>query len=52
MPAPALTGLTKDDLTALLAEWGEPTYRAGQILDWVYRLRVIEGEAMTNLPAG
>ncbi len=33
-----------------LAEWGEPGYRADQLLDWLYRRRVATWEAMTNLP--
>ncbi len=41
--------LTPADLAARLAEWGEPRYRADQILDWVYRKRVEDFEAMTNL---
>ncbi len=45
----ALTGVTRDELRALLAEWGEPAYRAEQILDWVFRKRVESIDAMTNL---
>ena len=44
--------LTRDELAALLAGWGEPAYRADQILDWLYRRRVGEVAAMSNLPAG
>ncbi len=48
---PALTGLSKDDLTALMAEWDQPAFRAGQILDWVWRKQVGSFDEMTNLPA-
>lgn len=51
MPPPALNGLTKDDLTALLDGWGQPSYRAGQIMDWLYRKRVAETAGMSDLPA-
>jgi len=47
---PALTGETLDSLTARLAERGEPAFRAGQILDWVYKKRARSWEDMTNLP--
>jgi 23S rRNA (adenine2503-C2)-methyltransferase len=50
MSAP-ITGLTLDDLAAWLAEAGEAPFRARQILDWVYRRRVVAAAAMTNLPA-
>jgi 23S rRNA (adenine2503-C2)-methyltransferase len=48
---PALTGLTRD----LLGEWltgaGEPAFRAGQVLDWVWKKRAASIAAMSNLPA-
>jgi 23S rRNA (adenine2503-C2)-methyltransferase len=47
---PPLTGETLDTLTARLAEHGEPTFRAKQILDWVYKKRARSWDAMTNLP--
>ena len=47
---PALFGETLDSLTAHLRELGEPTFRAKQILDWVYKKRVRTWDAMTNLP--
>jgi len=38
-----------------LAEWlsgqGEPSYRAGQVLDWVFRKRTGSFDGMSNLPA-
>ena len=34
-----------------LAAMGEPGFRAGQILEWLYKRRVTKWEDMTNLPA-
>ena len=48
---PALTGLTPDALADWLKGEGEPAFRAGQILDWVWKKKVGSIEAMTNLPA-
>ena len=51
LPArPALTGETLESLTARLRERGEPTFRARQILDWLYKKRVRAWDEMTNLP--
>jgi len=47
---PALTGETLDSLTLRLQERGEPGFRAGQILEWLYKKRVRQWEEMTNLP--
>ena len=49
MTKPALTGITKSELTEALAELGEPSYRAGQILQWVFEKRVTDLAQMTNL---
>lgn len=46
---PVLTGFQPADLETLLAEWGEPKFRARQILEWVYRKRCRDFEEMTNL---
>ncbi len=43
--------LTPDKLTALLAEWGEPAYRARQLLHWVYKELAADFSQMTNLPS-
>ena len=48
---PAFPGLTIDDLSSQLAEWGEPRFRATQIMEWVYRKRVTDWSSMTNLSA-
>ena len=47
---PSLLGLTKDDLGELLKQHGEPAYRAGQILEWLYKHRVNDIDQMLNLP--
>jgi len=38
-------------LQALLAEWGEPPYRARQVWGWLYRRPAASPEEMTDLPA-
>src|SRR5437868_2789356 len=38
------------EITALLAEWGQPAYRARQIVEWLYKHKVTSFEQMTNLP--
>ncbi len=48
---PILYGETLESLTARLAERGEPAFRAKQILEWVYKKRVRDPAAMTNLSA-
>jgi 23S rRNA (adenine2503-C2)-methyltransferase len=50
-PLPGMLGLTGDALVTVLAEWGEPKFRATQILEWVHRKRVTEWGQMTNLSA-
>jgi 23S rRNA (adenine2503-C2)-methyltransferase len=45
-----LTGETHDSLSAALVEGGEKPFRAGQILDWVYKKRARSWDEMTNLP--
>src|SRR3989440_7984182 len=44
-----LTGLTPDELTAVVAELGEPTYRARQIFAALHRRRLRSFEEMTDL---
>ncbi len=46
-----LVDLTKDELTDLLAKWGEPTYRAKQVWEWVHKKLATHPGQMTNLPA-
>ena len=52
MPLPALTGLTPDALAAWLKDAGEPSFRAAQILEWVWKKKAASFDAMSNLPAG
>ncbi len=47
---PDIKSVTRDELAARLEEWGEPTYRADQLLEWLYVHRQTQWEAMTNLP--
>jgi 23S rRNA (adenine2503-C2)-methyltransferase len=47
-----LTSADPGRLEALLAEWGEPTFRVKQILEWIYQRKVTDPSGMTNLPAG
>jgi len=48
---PILFGETLTSLTERLAARGDPAFRAKQILDWVYKKRILDPEAMTNLSA-
>ena len=45
-----IKSLTRDELAARFAEWGDPAYRVDQVLDWIYQRRVASWDAMTNLP--
>jgi 23S rRNA (adenine2503-C2)-methyltransferase len=47
---PALTAQSPEDLAAWMAEAGEPAFRTGQVLEWVWRRKVASFAAMTNLP--
>lgn len=49
-PPRSILDLTPDALAAELSDLGEPSYRAGQILRWVYKDRVGAFADMTNLP--
>lgn len=46
---PSLLDHTADSLEALFATWGEPAYRARQVLAWVYGKDVTDYVRMTNL---
>ena len=53
MPNPAkidLKSLQLEELREKLGNFGEPSYRAGQITDWLYKKRVESLENMTDLP--
>jgi len=45
-----LYDLSFAQLEALLADWGQPSFRAKQLWTWLYEHRVTSFEAMTNLP--
>ena len=45
-----LKSLLLSELQEQLCNLGEPSYRAGQILDWLYKKRVDTMDKMTNLP--
>ncbi len=47
---PDIKAIARLELEAQLKEWGEPAYRAGQLLDWLYKRRAASWDAMTNLP--
>jgi len=40
----------KDELTALLTDWGYPRYRADQVWEWLYAHKVSSFDEMTNIP--
>jgi 23S rRNA (adenine2503-C2)-methyltransferase len=46
----SILDLSRDQLTELLAGWGEPRYRAGQVWEWLYRKLATDPAQMTNLP--
>jgi 23S rRNA (adenine2503-C2)-methyltransferase len=50
MGHPNLFGTSREALAATLSELGEPAYRARQVYGWLYRRRVREFSAMSNLP--
>ncbi|MEM8885806.1 MAG: 23S rRNA (adenine(2503)-C(2))-methyltransferase RlmN, partial [Planctomycetota bacterium] len=48
--ATSLAGLDREAIGALVAELGEPSYRAGQLFDWVQKKSAPDYASMTNLP--
>jgi len=42
-------GMDREDLQRVLAELGEPSYRAGQLMNWLYQHDVSTFDEMTNL---
>ncbi len=49
--AEPITSYNREELVARFAEVGQPGFRAGQLLDWVYRKRARSFDAMSDLPA-
>jgi 23S rRNA (adenine2503-C2)-methyltransferase len=47
---PAILDLSLADLVSWLQERQQPSYRANQIFEWIYRQRVTEFARMLNLP--
>ncbi len=47
-----LFGLSRQQLTALLAQFGQPPYRAGQLLQAIFRQRIASLEEVSTLPRG
>ncbi len=45
-----LLDLDAGQLAALLEEWGQPAFRARQVMDWVWQRHETDFAAMTNLP--
>ncbi|MGC8827948.1 MAG: 23S rRNA (adenine(2503)-C2)-methyltransferase, partial [Anaerolineae bacterium] len=41
---------TRAELTELLADWGQPAYRAEQLWQWMYEHLAADFAEMTNLP--
>ena len=47
---PDIKSQTIEELQAQFQDWGQPAYRVGQLLEWLYAHRVTNWDAMTNLP--
>ena len=47
---PDIKSLTGPELGGCLQQWGQPAYRVGQILDWIYRRLATDWDEMSNLP--
>jgi 23S rRNA (adenine2503-C2)-methyltransferase len=47
---PDIKSLTEEELAGWLQQWGQPAYRVGQILHWIYARQATSWDAMTNLP--
>ncbi len=45
-----LYDLTLPELTAMLAEWNQPAYRARQVWEWLYRHYAAGFDEMKTLP--
>lgn len=46
-----IKSFTRDELVEQFKSLGQPAYRVTQLLQWLYRKRVTDWEAMSNLPA-
>ena len=45
-----IKSLMREELEAQFKRWSEPAYRVTQLLEWLYPRRVVNWDAMTNLP--
>ena len=50
MQQQSIYDLSLAELTETLAGWGQPAYRARQVWEWLYQHKVLDFEAMSNLP--
>ena len=48
---PGLYGLEPDEIQVLIQEKNFPSYRAAQLLDWVYKKHIFSWDEAKNLPA-
>lgn len=49
-PGPDLRDLTRDEISAMLRDMGEPAFRAGQVYEWIWKHQAVSIAAMTSLP--
>lgn len=47
---PSILSLQKHQIASILEEAGQPSFRADQVIDWIYQKRVTSFEEMSNLP--
>ncbi|MFO1502172.1 MAG: 23S rRNA (adenine(2503)-C(2))-methyltransferase RlmN, partial [Verrucomicrobiota bacterium] len=45
-----MRSLTREELQAQCEAWGQPSYRAGQVLEWLYGRTAGAWDQFTNLP--
>ena len=45
-----IKSVDEQEVRARFADWKQPAYRVGQVLEWLYAHRAAGWEAMTNLP--
>lgn len=50
-PTRSLLSVSPEELAEQVKAWGHPAFRAKQILDWVWKKRVLVWDDMSNLPA-
>ena len=47
-----LYDISQNEIGALLTEWGQPAYRARQVVEWLYKHKATSFDEMTSLPKG